>query len=69
MTATRLRCPRTQNGKEINAAINKIWLESLTKSRSFKYIVTSTFKVRDVKVFFFLGWGGVKKNSNMRDGV
>ena len=68
MTATRLRCPRTQNGKEINAAINKIWLESLTKSRSFKYIVTSTSKVKDVQVFFFFGWGGVK-NSNMRDGV
>ena len=67
MTATRLRCPRTQNGKEINAAINKIWLESLTKSRSFKYIVTSTSKVKDVQDFFF-GWGGVK-NSNMRDGV
>ncbi len=45
MTATRLRCPRSQNGKDLSAAINKLWLESLTKSRSFKYIVTSTSKV------------------------
>ena len=48
MMVTKLRTPGLQEKKDVTSWADRLWLENLMKSRSFKYIITSKSKVTQI---------------------